>query len=466
MKIVSKRMCVAARMQRNVVIVFSALLVAVCAQAAPVEHWTLPNGAQVYMESLKREEARSMVGVQIDFAAGRRYDPPSLPGLANMAVLMARKGVGARGAEGALDEAAVNKTWADLGAKFAVSADRERMRFTLLMKDPMQVGHATALAARAIGEPAFKADVWLGERKTIQGNLEKLKGDPIGVAEQIGGMRERGIDPGTRFSVQSIGRIQIEDVRRFYEDNVVPCRARVSIVGELTRELADKIAARMLSRLPGQDRKCAIPARESRHAAPSGPDRAVVAAAPESAIRIGLDSPPMDSPDYFALAMGVRILADEGFQRRFDELANKKIDKDPDFTGFAYSNLDERRLRFHMMGRPDQVDELIRIAREAFASFVAEGPTEAELEDAKARMAHEFQRQGVYADERLASLSEAVWNGLPPDWMDARNARADAVTAAQIKEAFARFYPPERLLVAIAGQDAKRDAGAKNASGK
>ena len=94
----------------------------------PIEHWTLPNGAQVF---LVQSPALPMVDVQIDFDAGARRDPAGRAGLASATALMIGKGLKARGAMPALDENAVGEAWADGGALFSALASSDRMSFTL-----------------------------------------------------------------------------------------------------------------------------------------------------------------------------------------------------------------------------------------------------------------------------------------------------------------------------------------------
>jgi zinc protease len=95
----------------------------------PIEHWTLANGAQVF---LVQSPGLPMVDVQIDFDAGARRDPAGRAGLASATALMIGKGLKARGALPALDENAVGEAWADGGALFSASASSDRMSFTLL----------------------------------------------------------------------------------------------------------------------------------------------------------------------------------------------------------------------------------------------------------------------------------------------------------------------------------------------
>ena len=56
----------------------------------PIEHWTLANGAQVF---LVQSPSLPLVDVQIDFDAGARRDPAGRSGLASATALMIGKGL-------------------------------------------------------------------------------------------------------------------------------------------------------------------------------------------------------------------------------------------------------------------------------------------------------------------------------------------------------------------------------------
>src|SRR5512141_1409463 len=58
--------------------------------AIPIQHWTQPSGAQVY---LVESPSLPMLDVRIDFDAGGRRDPPKQAGLASATAGMTSKGV-------------------------------------------------------------------------------------------------------------------------------------------------------------------------------------------------------------------------------------------------------------------------------------------------------------------------------------------------------------------------------------
>jgi hypothetical protein len=78
----------------------------------PIEHWTQPSGAQVW---LVQSPGIPMVDVQVDFDAGSRRDPEDKVGLATAVAMMSSKGVKAAGDAPALDENGLGRpgpTWA------------------------------------------------------------------------------------------------------------------------------------------------------------------------------------------------------------------------------------------------------------------------------------------------------------------------------------------------------------------
>ncbi|MCZ8285633.1 MAG: insulinase family protein, partial [Bacteroidia bacterium] len=139
--------------------------------AIPIQQWTQPGGAQVY---LVESPAIAMVDVQIDFDAGTRRDPAAQAGLASMATIMLDKGLEAKNGAPAMDENALSEAWADLGAQFGASVTGERLGFSLRsLTDPELLDKAVALAARQIAEPSFPGAIWQRERERMVASLKE-----------------------------------------------------------------------------------------------------------------------------------------------------------------------------------------------------------------------------------------------------------------------------------------------------
>lgn len=226
------------------------------AQAAvPIVHWTLPNGAKVY---LAETDALPIVDVQIDFDAGSRRDPADQAGLASVTAGMIEKGVRADGSAPAMDENALGEAWADLGASFDAGASLDRMSFTLRsLARPALLGKAVALAARQIGEPAFPEDVWQRERERLNASIREANTKPATIAGRAFRQAVYGTHPyGQEATETTLAKIDMAAVRVRYAQLVQPCRAKLSIVGAVTRAQAERIATELLSRLPAGDGRC------------------------------------------------------------------------------------------------------------------------------------------------------------------------------------------------------------------
>ena len=103
--------------------------------AIPIQHWTQPSGAKVYLvESPRACRSSTCRSTSTPAAGATRRDKA---GLAGVTAGMIEKGMRASGGEPALDENALGEAWADLGASFGAGAGADRMSFSLRsLSDP------------------------------------------------------------------------------------------------------------------------------------------------------------------------------------------------------------------------------------------------------------------------------------------------------------------------------------------
>ena len=430
----------------------AALLGALDAQAAiPIQHWTLANGAKVYLAAT---DALPIVDVQIDIDAGSRRDPAAQAGLASASAGMVEKGVRASDAGPALDENALGEAWADLGAAFDAGAGAERTSFSLrTLSDPALLDKAVALAAREIGEPSFPADVWRREREQINAALKEADTKPGTLSARTFSQTVYGTHPyGQETTEATLAKIDVEAMRARYVQLILPCRAKVSIVGAVTRAQADAIATRLLARLPAQDGRCApLPAVPAIAALTASKEERLPFASAQAHVVIGQPGYLRTDPDHFALTIGNYILGGGGFvSRLMNEVREKRGLVYGISSGFS-PGLHAGAFRVGFQTRPDQADEAVKVSREVLAKFVADGPTEAELKAAKDNLIGGFPLLLDSNRKLLGNVSNIAWNDLPLDYLDTWTARMNAVTVADIKAAFARKLQPERMVTVVVG---------------
>ena len=429
--------------------------------ALPIQHWTLANGAKIYLVSTN---ALPIVDMQVDFDAGSRRDPASQAGLASTTAAMVEKGVRAgKGGEPALDQNALGEAWADLGASFDVSAGTDRTSYSLrTLSDPALLKKAVTLASREIGEPAFPDDVWQRERERINAAIKEANTKPATVAGRAFAQTVYGTHPyGQEVTEETLARIDTAAMRQRYQQLMVPCRAKLSIVGAVTRAEAETLANTLLSRLPGPEACTPLPAIAPVAALTAPREERIPFDSAQAHVFIGQPGYPRKDPDHFALTLGNYVLGGGGFVSRLtNEVREKRGLTYSIYSGFA-PGLEAGAFRIGFQTRPDQAEEAVKVSREVLAKFVAEGPTASELKAAKDNVIGGFPLLLDSNRKLIGNVANIAWHDLPLDYLDTWTARMNAVTAADIKAAFQRKLQPERMVTVVVGGKPAQAAAAK-----
>ena len=442
--------------------VFCSFLSMKALAAVPIEHWTLPNGAKVY---LAQSHGIPIVDVQIDFDAGARRDPASKAGLASVTAGMTSKGVLARpasqSADGkpvpALDENALSEAWADLGAQFSAGASADRMSFSLrTLSYPDLLGSATALAARQLGEPAFPDEVWQRERQRIAASMQEANRRPATVAAKAFAKAVYGQHPyGYEMSQATLSQITTADMQAFYRQSITPCRARVSIVGAVSRAQAQSLVDSLLAGLPGANvpsGACAPQAAVPEIQPLSGrQDITLPFESAQAHVLIGQPGFKRDDPDFFALTVGHYTLGGGGGVSRLTQAVREKRGLSYSVYSYFAPGLHAGAFTLGLQTRPDQALEAVKVSREVVAGFVADGPTAEELRAAKDNLIGGFALRIDSNRKLLDNVASIAWNQLPLDYLETWTRAVEKVSAEEVKAAFARKLQPEKMVTVMVG---------------
>ena len=454
--------------------------------AIPIQHWTQASGAQVY---LVESPAIAMVDVQLDFDAGSRRDPPGQAGLAGMTANMLEKGVRASGVAprpqqgpqdrlgrtagavapsggsavreatsvgaAALDENALGEAWADLGAQFGASASNDRMSFSLRsLTEPALLDQAVALAARQIAEPAYPDAVWQRERQRLQAALKESYTRPGSVAGRAYAQAVYGQHPyGYEMTEATLARISVADLRAAHDAGINACRARISMVGAVTRQQADAIAAGLLSRLPSVPCATLAPLAVVPEVAAlvQAQEKSIPFNSAQAHVLIGQPGIKRADPDYFALTVGNYILGGGGFVSRLTNEVREKRGLTYGVSSSFSPGLHAGSFTVGLQTRPDQTAQAVQIARKVVSDFVGSGPTETELQAAKDNLIGGFALRLDSNRKLLGNLAGIAWNDLPLDYLDTWTQQVEKLTVADVKAAFARKLQPDKMVTVILG---------------
>ena len=438
--------------QRTLAACALALLFSQAALAAiPIQHWTQANGAKVW---LAESHGLPMVDVQIDFDAGGRRDPAQKAGLASITARMTSKGVA--GSSGpALDENELSEAWADLGGSFGGGAGQDRMSFSMRsLTYPDLLPKAAQLAARQLGAPSFPEPIWLRDRERTAAAIREANTRPATIAGRAFATAVYGNHPyGFETTEASLAQIGVADMRDFYQRSVEPCRAKVSIVGDVTRAQADALVTTLLSGLEQRlGAVCeALPAVQEVAALPAGLVQAIPFRSAQAHVLIGQPGYKRSDPDFFALTVGNYILGGGGFVSRLTNEVREKRGLSYSVYSFFAPGLHAGAFTVGMQTRPDQTAQAVQVSRDVLNRFVTEGPTEAELKAAKDNLIGGFALRIDSNRKLLENIANIAWNNLPLNYLDNWTSQVERVTVADVRAAFARKLQPDRMVVVTVG---------------
>jgi len=419
------------------------VLFAGLAHAGPkIEHWVAPSGARVYFVET---HVLPILDVNVDFAAGTVYGPADKTGIAGLTRGLLEAGAGD------LDEEQISARLVDIGARLGGSTDADRAGLSLRpLSRKAEREAALDLARTVLSAPTFPDSVIAREKARTIAAIREAETRPDAIAaKRFAAAMYPGHAYGATATVESVERISRDDIKAFHRDHYTAKRAVVAIIGDVTRAEAEAIAQRLTEALPAGGPDGSIPPVVM-------PVRATVKIphpATQAHIHIGAPAIARTDPDYYALLLGNYVLGGGGFVSRLMQEVREK-------RGYAYSVYSyfaprklEGPFEIGLQTKREQAGAAIKVVEEVLGEFLDKGPTERELAAAKKNLVDGLALRIDSNAKILGYLSTIGFYGLPLTYLDDFPAKIEAVSAADVKAAFARHVKPERLVTVIVAGD-------------
>ena len=410
-----------------------------------IEDWVAPSGARVYFVE---NHALPMLDVQVDFPAGSARDPAGLSGVASLAHALLDLGV-----EG-LDETQIANRLADVGAQISGGVELDRASVSLRTLSAVDKRDGALDVYRAVlSSPRFPAEVLERERARKIAALKELLTRPDVIASRaFWAALYPGHVYGQAATPESLAAITRDDLERFYRMHYRASSAVVTLVGDLTRAEAERIAQTLTAELPSGK---AVSRFDPLPMPRSGEQRLSHPAA-QAHVLIGLPALKRGDPDFFALQVGNYTLGGGGFVSRLMREVREK-------RGFAYSVysyfmplVQRGPFQIGLQTKKEQADEALSVARDVLASFLVDGPGEEELLAAKQNIAGSFPLRLDSNRKILDHVAVIGFYELPLDYLDTYVANVERVTAEDVRAAFSRHVRLEHLVTVISGAIGKQ----------
>jgi zinc protease len=343
------------------------------------------------------------------------------------------------------------------------------------------LGKAVQLAARQLAEPSFPAEVWLRERESMQASIREANTRPATIAGRAFNQAVYGSHPyGYEMTEESLARIEVAQMAALYRQMILPCRAKVTVVGALDRSQADLLVAQLLGRLSaesdltrqlqasmranaqlsnasaghgkGADVACpALPAVPEVLPLQKATEQRIAFDSAQAHVLLGQPGFKRSDPDFFALTVGNYILGGGGFVSRLTHEVREKRGLSYSVYSYFSPALHAGAFTIGLQTRPDQADQALQVSREVLARFVADGPTGDELKAAKDNLIGGFALRIDSNRKLLDNVANIAWNNLPLTYLDTWTQQIDKVTAVDIRAAFQRKLQPQTMATVVLG---------------
>jgi len=418
------------------------------AQAAlAIQHWQTPHGTQViFVES----HELPILDISVDFPAGSARDPGDQAGLAQLTHILLDQGAGG------LSDTAIAHRLADVGAVLGGTFDRDRGGITLrTLSSQAEKDAALDILARVLQQPDFPQAVIKREKQRLIAGIREAEADPGTVADKAFYRALYGTHPYAHDESgdpAAIAKLTRGDVQTFYRTHYSAPNAVISLMGDISRAEAEAIAARLAGGLSSAAAVSALPkpgparTNEQRIAFPST----------QSHVLVGAVGVARNAPDFFPLFVGNYVLGGGGFDSR---LMREVRDK----RGYAYSAysyflpmMEDGPFQLGLQTKLAQTDDALKVAQATLRQFIADGPSEAELKQAKDNLTGGFPLRIDSNKKILEYLSLIGFYKLPLDYLDTWVDKINAVDVATVKQAFARHIDPDKLVTVIVGGESAR----------
>jgi len=355
--------------------------------------------------------------------------------------------------ESGMTESEISDALADVAAQRGGGPGTDRSGMSIrTLSSSSERDQSIRVLARLLAHPSIPDEFFLRDKaRTISSLKEGLTKSESIADKAFWRLAYNGHPYGNETTVESVEAITRDDLLQFHQTHYVANRAVIAMIGDVTREQANAIAIELTRRLPQGEPLPELPAVSASTAI----EQRYPHPASQSHLLLGMPALARGDKDFFALTVGNYILGGGGFVSRiYREVREQR--------GLAYSSYSY----FNPMTQPgpyiaglqtrkDQTDEALKVVRETIATFLRDGPTEAELKAAKDNLIGGFALRIDNNRKILDNLSMIGYHQLPLDYLDTWTAQVSRVTVADIRSAFARKLSLDRMVTVVVGAEVK-----------
>ncbi len=410
-----------------------------------IEFWQTSSGTRVYFVE---NHTLPMLDISVEFAAGSSMDTKEKSGAASLTQHLLSLGAGG------LSEDDIANALADVGAQLGGHFDADRAGLTLrTLSNDRERKQALDIFSRILQRPEFSDNILSREKTRIIASIKESSTKPGYIADRALMNMLYGDHPyamNDSGEIETIETLQRNDLVSFYQKHYVAHNTVIAIIGDIDKQEAVRIADFLTQNLPKRSEKnksTSIPPVKN----PQDGIERITHPATQSHILLAYPGLSRIDPDYFPLLVGNYILGGGGFVSRLMEEIRQQRGLAYSVQSFFAPLKEKGPFKIGLQTRKDQSEEALTLTQSVLRDFIASGPTEQELLSAKQNIIGGFPLRLDSNKKILGYLAMMGFYHLPLTYLDDYLKAVEAVTVAQIKDAFQRRIDPDNIVAVIVG---------------
>ncbi len=413
------------------------------ASASPeIQSWSTSNGARVYYVYAKE---LPMVDIRVVFDAGSARDGKQ-PGLSKLTNGLLTEGAGKLTADD------IAERMEGVGARYGNSSLRDMAILSMRsLTDEKLLTTALDTFELLISSPSFPEKAYERERQRLLIGIKQEKQSPRTVASKAFYRKVFQGHPyaspinGTEESVAAIKR---QDLIDFYNRYYVAKNTLIAIVGAVDKKQARAIADKLLSKLPAGE---VAPAIDKVRQLQAPVVERISHPSKQSHIYVGQPGMRRGDKDYFPLYVGNHALGGSGLVSLLSEEIREKRGLSYSVYSYFSPMREDGPFIVGLQTKNEQAREALQVLKDTLTSYIEKGITEKQLLDSKKNIIGGFPLR-IDSNSKITEYIAMIgFYKLPLDYLDKFNARVDAVTVKDIRDAFKRRIHADKMVTVIVG---------------
>lgn len=401
----------------------------------------LDNGLAVYFI---QKEILPFLYMNLVADAGSKFDPADKKGLAYLYAMMADEGAGE------YDALELSDQFDIIGANFSISCNQDSLYFSLqVLKDEFERG--LELFTKVITQPHLNDNDFAREKRKVKTRILQIQDDADEIANEVFEYKLLGLKNSYAFPTigyeKNVDSISIDDLRKFYKNNLLPSHSFLVVVGDYETEKLKQLLNSNFLNWTASTKPGTRPSFKSS----SSPGIFVVNKkdSVQSEIRTGLISFKRNEYDYYARSILNMILGGQ-----FSSRINLNLRENKGYTYGAFSRfIYFKSAAYFYVSTSVGIENTSQALNEIVCEIekMRKGITEEELKFAKSSLLRKFPSNFESYSQIAANIIGQVIHSLPDDYFETYLDEINKITGERVLKAAEDNLNPDKLTTVVVG---------------